>query len=164
MASDTGWRPSQDRLSDIGCGLSLFASFLVFLLAGRLPFQMRVLLSIGVIALIFVIILTIREKNENSFEKVVQVDPAAAAQVIEEVLNAKKFPFEKDRHGTHLHFILISEGVELILTPHDPQGRNHDSAKAPESIFKIRASSPENEPLVSSLMQKLDDAFSVKEL
>ena len=164
MTLDSSWRHSQDKLSDIGCGFSLFASFLILLMARPLPLQMRVLLIIGINALIFVVVITMREKNENSVEKVFYVDSIAATQVIENVLNAKKFPFEKDRNEKHLHFILVSEGVELILTPYDPKGRNRHWVKAPASILKIRAVGPENEPLVSSLKQKLDDAFSPKGL
>ncbi len=164
MNPNSSWRPSQDRLSDIGCGFSLFASFLILLLARPFPLQMRLLLIVGINALIFVIVLTLREKNENSFEKVVHVDTVAATQVIENVLNAKKFPFEKDRNEKHLHFILTGEGVELILTPYDPQNRRRHRVKAPAAIIKIRAASSEQIPLVESLKYKLDDAFSPKGL
>jgi len=163
MTSDNSWRPSQERVSDIGCGLSIFAGFLLVLLT-RFPLPLRLLVVIGVIALIFVIVLTIREKNENSVQKVVHVDTLAAAKIIENVLNAKKFPFEKDRNDKHLHFILLSEGVELILTPYDPRGRSRHWVKASASIIKIRAASPDSEPLVTSLQQKLDDAFTPKGL
>ncbi len=164
MTSESGWRSSQDRLSDIGCGFSLFVSFLILLLARPFPLQMRLLLIIGANALIFVIVLTIREKNENSFEKVVHVDTIAATQVIENVLNAKKFPFEKDRNEKHLHFILTNEGVELILSPYDPQNRHRHWVNAPASIIKIRAAGSEQNPLVESLKYKLDNAFSPKGL
>ena len=164
MTPDSRWRPAQDRLSDIGCGFSLFVSFMILLMARPFPLQMRLLLIVGANALIFVIVMSIREKNENSVQKVVYVDTIAATQVIENVLNAKKFPFEKDRNGKHLHFILLSEGVELILTPYDPRGRNRHWVKAPASIIKIRAASPDNMLLVASLQEKLDDAFTPKGL
>jgi len=54
--------------------------------------------------------------------------------------------------------------VELILTPYDPQSRSRHWVKAPASIIKIRAASPDSQPLVISLQQKLDDAFSPKGL
>ena len=164
MTPENRWHPAQDRLSDIGCGFSLFVSFMILLMARPFPLQMRLLFIIGANALIFVIVMTIREKNENSVQKVVHVDTSAATQVIENVLNAKKFPFEKDRNGKHLHFILLSDGVEIVLTPYDPRGRSRHWGNASASIIKMRAASSDNMLLVVSLQEKLDDAFTPKGL
>lgn len=112
------------------------------------------LLFIVVFALIIFILYQVLDGLlPQSLTKIFYVPREDAEQVIENVLQEKKFPYEWRKNSFHLTDIKIKVKTRRNL-----------SFSEDGCCIQITPNTPENAPLIASLCTKIDDAFAPKGL
>ena len=158
------WRNSQHKANEMGCGFSIFSTLLILGMVYAVPFRFRVILLIGAYAIIYIVVDAVRRNNANSVEKVYNVKIYEATQIVENILNAKHFPFRRENNGEKVKFHLDENDVELLLSPFSYHRRAFQRSLKIASLVKIRSKNVDDDLLVQNLKGKLDDGFAPKGL
>lgn len=159
------WRSSQDQVFEFGCAASI--GFSIVALTAPLYIQgwQRLLLIVGVNALVIFISSIIRRRNANTVEKLFYTRIGQASQIVENILNSKQIPFNKQKQGRKMYFYIEKDEFKIIIRPVAFNNERYSSKhNGTASNIKIHSSIPENKPLVQSLKLKLDDGFTPKGL
>jgi hypothetical protein len=162
MSSKT-WRNSQDKAFEVWLVYSLLATFLILAVVYPILLWQRIAVLIITNVIIFFISLIIKRRNLATIEKIFFIPTYKSLQIIKNVLNAKQLPFSTQRKNQSIHYCIENEEVEIILQPHRVSRKGLvTSAEDVASKIKIRPTNIENQPLIQSLKQKLDEGFSPK--
>ena len=162
---NSGWHNSQDGIKRSGGIISFVAILFISGATYSFPFLIRLVLLIGTLLIIRILIDASYRNNANCIHNSYFVEIDDAIQIVENILNAKYFPFRREDDGEKVHLYLDKDGVELVLTPFAPNSRGFGIGFArTASHIKICSTNVENDLLVQNLKQKLDDGFAPKGL
>ena len=144
------WQPDDSRALYWAIALALPVAIVGF----RYLMRGGPLLFIVVFALlIFILYQILTAATPPSLTKAFYVPREDAEQIVENVLAEKKFPYEW-RNG---RFQL--DGIQIIVKTRRQLTLSEDGC-----LIRISPNTPENDPLITSLCTKIDDAFAPKGL
>ena len=99
MLVPKSWRKAEDRVLEGGCLLSFLLSLFILGTPYNMPFWIRLVLFLGINAVIYLVGRSLHHKYATTIEKIFGVENRQASQIVENVLNDKQLPFTKKRQG-----------------------------------------------------------------